>query len=346
MTDVVEPVNARAVYTPDGIRRATIEDPMENDAHASEYSELHASSELCGSCHAVTNPRGALIEETFPEWEASEAAAEGLQCQDCHMPEYSGQAAPDAPERTLHRHTFVGVDVSLLPEDEFPGYQEMRDLTAQLLQSSVEAEFAFDSQTRQLSSSIRNLAGHAVPSGATAERQMWLRTIVRDAQGSVVFASGTLDANGDIRDGISSHSLEPGTDPQLAYYGQLLVAVPGIQDLSGDELTQRQQEASAACLPLGRGGVMKDSGVHYVTFPWQADWQCNYMIPPDQVGEHSYDLSELAPGDYSATIELLFRTFPPYFLRLLEEETGLDPQVKERLPTVLMASDELSFSVD
>ena len=36
----------------------------------------------------------------------------------------------------------------------------------------------------------------------------------------------------------------------------------------------------------------------------------------------------------------------PYFLRLLEEETGLDPQVKERLPTVLMASDELSFSVD
>ncbi|MEM7482349.1 MAG: multiheme c-type cytochrome [Acidobacteriota bacterium] len=46
--------------------------------------------------------------------------------------------------------------------------------------------------------------GHGVPTGFDAERLVFLHTTVRDADGRVVFESGDLDPNGDVRD---SHSL-------------------------------------------------------------------------------------------------------------------------------------------
>ena len=46
--------------------------------------------------------------------------------------------------------------------------------------------------------------GHNVPTGFTAERIVWLHTRVTDATGRVVYQSGDLDPNGDLRDG---HSL-------------------------------------------------------------------------------------------------------------------------------------------
>lgn len=46
--------------------------------------------------------------------------------------------------------------------------------------------------------------GHGVPTGFDAERLVFLHTTVRDGDGRVVFESGDLDPNGDVRD---SHSL-------------------------------------------------------------------------------------------------------------------------------------------
>lgn len=48
-------------------------------------------SEFCASCHQFTPDgfalNGKLLENTFEEWRASPAARQGLQCQDCHMPD-------------------------------------------------------------------------------------------------------------------------------------------------------------------------------------------------------------------------------------------------------------------
>ena len=49
-----------------------------------------------------------------------------------------------------------------------------------------------------------NTDGHGVPTGFDAERVVFLRTLVWDAKGRIVYASGDLDPNGDIRD---SHSV-------------------------------------------------------------------------------------------------------------------------------------------
>ena len=345
ITNVIEPRNARAVLTPDGVKRATIEDPVPTHAHESAASALHGESRLCSMCHAVVNGRGALIEETFGEWQESSVAARGKQCQDCHMPTYEGRAAADGPVRVLHRHTFVGVDVSLLAPEEFPGYDEMRELTKELLQSAAVMEVQADGSRGELRVSIENLAGHALPSGATAERQMWLEVIVVDADGAEVFASGTLDENGDIRDGVPGHSLEPGSDPQLAYHGQQLLSVAGLASATGVQREDWVAQVEDNCVSMGRGAVRDVAVAQPVAFPWQADWQCNYMIRPDETVEHRYDLAEVPSGDYQVRVRLLFRTFPPYFLRELEVEGGLDPAVATRVPTVVMASDERELTI-
>lgn len=52
---------------------------------------------------------------------------------------------------------------------------------------------------------VKNLTdGHSVPSGLIAERNIFLQVTVTDADGAVLFRSGDLDPNGDVRD---THSL-------------------------------------------------------------------------------------------------------------------------------------------
>lgn len=356
ITNVVEPVNARIVYTPNGTMRGPISDPVENSFHASEYNELFDDQRsdfgnLCGSCHEVVNPKGALVERTFTEYSQSMAKENGKTCVTCHMPAYEGVAASGAevtnpvPVRTLHRHTFVGVDVSLLPEGEFPGDLEMRELSKELLQTSVELTTSVNGNERSLSASIVNLAGHAVPSGATAERQMWLEVVVRNAAQQIVFVSGTLDAAGDLRDGVASHSAQPGSDPQLVYFGQALIAIEGFGDMSTEEKQAARLEIDQDCISFGQGALRPGSLGTVVDMPWQADWQCDILVPPDAEVLHAYDLSVLPPGSYTATVRLLFRSFPPHFLRKLEVQAGLDPAVKTRVPIVEMESEVVSIVI-
>ena len=47
--------------------------------------------------------------------------------------------------------------------------------------------------------------GHNVPTGFIAERVVWLHAVVRDVTGRVLYESGDLDKNGDVRDGHSRY---------------------------------------------------------------------------------------------------------------------------------------------
>ncbi len=343
VTAVLEPHNARMVLSPNGVRRGTIEDPVHTDAHASAYSELHGSSDLCSSCHAVTNPKGALVEETFQEWTASPAADEGKTCQSCHMPSYAGEAAPGGPQRELHRHFFTGVDVSLLPPDEFPGYDEMRRQTAEMLQSAASMSLSVAPDSRELVVAIENLAGHALPSGATAERQLWLEVVLRDAAGTVIFESGTLDETGNLRDAFESHTTDPGSDPHLAVYLQYMLSDPTLAELTEpDDQSARRLALTEACDDIYLGQMPE--GVAVVPFPWQANWQCNYMIPPGETAEARFPVPDVPTTSYQAEVRLLFRAFPPYFLTKLEESAELDPAVATRMPTVTLAEATLELS--
>ena len=59
-------------------------------------------------------------------------------------------------------------------------------------------------------------AGHHLPTGFMAERQVWLAVEVRAPSGQLVFASGDLDRNGDLRDA-QSHEVLTGHVPHDPY---------------------------------------------------------------------------------------------------------------------------------
>jgi hypothetical protein len=65
---------------------------------------------------------------------------------------------------------------------------------------------------------VRNLTdGHGVPTGFDAERLVFLHTTVTDSEGTLVFESGDLDPNGDVRDlhSLYVHNGELPLDKQL-----------------------------------------------------------------------------------------------------------------------------------
>ncbi|RMD99728.1 MAG: hypothetical protein D6814_05045, partial [Calditrichaeota bacterium] len=96
--EVNQPANADVELAPRMGIRGPIEDPVDNSFHVSVHEPMLKTSEICSGCHNVVNPRGVTIENTFNEWKNSPAAAEGQQCQDCHMPVYQGQAAVGGPQ--------------------------------------------------------------------------------------------------------------------------------------------------------------------------------------------------------------------------------------------------------
>ena len=146
----------------------------------------------------------------------------------------------DLPQRRLTDHTFAGPDYSLLPDTEFPekldwmyetDYRNWENLTPYQQRTLIELRRRNRKQLRiadhkryellgnaaeilvttpgnahpgekiQLRVDVHNkVSGHSFPTGFTAERQLWVELTVRDPAGNVVFASGDLDSNGDLRD--------------------------------------------------------------------------------------------------------------------------------------------------
>lgn len=55
--------------------------------HANAYSELHKQAEFCGGCHEVIHSNGFHVMSTYTEWKDGPYPSQGVQCQNCHMPE-------------------------------------------------------------------------------------------------------------------------------------------------------------------------------------------------------------------------------------------------------------------
>ncbi|MEN1680926.1 MAG: multiheme c-type cytochrome [Planctomycetota bacterium] len=151
------------------------------------------------------------------------------------------------PLRPLSDHTFAGPDYSMLPDTEWPhkldwmyetDYRDPSRLTPYQQKTLLELrernrELLADAHAKRLEV-LRNSAcialraprravageavalrvdvqslfdGHNLPAGFSAERQVWIALTVTDALGRVVFASGDLDKNGDLRDE-HSHAVE------------------------------------------------------------------------------------------------------------------------------------------
>jgi len=89
--------------------------------------------------------------------------------------------------------------------EQFQLLREATDARHQLLStgykvSEMEVEQANDRGLRFKVKVYNGTDGHGVPTGFDAERLVFLQTTVTDCQGKIVFKSGDLDPNGEVRD--------------------------------------------------------------------------------------------------------------------------------------------------
>jgi hypothetical protein len=293
VTELVRDHNSGHVLDPSAAMRATIEDPAPSGHHSSAYSALHGTSEFCAGCHDVVEVDGLSLERPYEEWLSSPASAEGRNCQSCHMPAVVRAVAPSGPERTSHEHRFRGVDLPLA--DGFATPEEIdalrRDVEG-LLRSAADVRLAVPARVRSgttldLVVDVESLLdAHALPTGSTFIRQLWLEVIVRDASDRVLYETGTLDGNGDLRDHWSA--LDPYGDADLVSFSSSLTNRAGQPEL----------------------------------FPWRATEHFRRTLQPRHTRTVTLFVPVPAgtPGPLAVSARLRFRSHPPYLLRAL----GLD----------------------
>jgi len=183
--------------------------------HETQYSTLHTRSDFCAVCHNVTHPfNGVPIERTYDEWEESEYAQNGVECQHCHMPPSPGRAAIMGPQRDdIASHGFPGGNTSLATRF---GHHDAAEQSRNLLRSAATLRILptpGELQAGSLASigvEVHNSGtGHKLPTGFPEGREVWIDFEVRDADGATLYRLGA------VRDGRT----EPGTRNYRVHMG-------------------------------------------------------------------------------------------------------------------------------
>ena len=212
--------NASFILEPGRKKFGPYENISRNPAHSGARFEALGTSEFCATCHTVAHPvNGLRIEHTYDEWKNSIYAEKGIQCQDCHMNtvedalivartlepvKVMGTLARKGPEREISPHYFVGGNIDAATvgggaRHASMARERLRTAASLVIEApvSVAPQGVFD-----LDVVVTNVAaGHDLPTSLTELREMWVRILAFDADGKVVFESGTLDPHGEIPEG-------------------------------------------------------------------------------------------------------------------------------------------------
>ena len=275
---------------PHSPKLAGISDPVPNSFHESREDDSFRTSIQCASCHQLNLEDGTGVENTYNEWDRSILSGMGIQCQDCHMPAYQGQASVDGPVRTVHRHHFVGVDYAYEPfrgVDLAAQKEAIRNLLRNSVTATLNAPPAVSAGgTLSVNVAVTNsFTGHSIPSGVSFAREMWIQLEVKDANGADVHVSGRPVANGDLPN-----------DPDLAYFGSIL------KDANGDRTFFTFRAAS-----IDESKLIPDGAT--------------------RVSNYSIAIPLATPGPLTVDATLRFRPVPPSLVRDLDLERLLPIEI-------------------
>lgn len=126
--------------------------------HPVQVDPTLRAAEFCENCHNVRNAQGFLLFTTYDEWKASPYALEGIQCQNCHMPQNPSLSPVDPPYMTQ----------LILTEHRTPGahsveqVQKTLELVLYPVPKKRPVEVRVDLTNRE--------AGHALPTGLPTKR--------------------------------------------------------------------------------------------------------------------------------------------------------------------------------
>jgi hypothetical protein len=160
-------------------------------------------SEFCAGCHQFAPDglalNGKLLEDTYEEWRASAAARQGIQCQDCHMPDRRHLW------RGIHDPEMVRSGVQIAVQTARPRHRPGDELRATVTVSNTGV-------------------GHALPTYVTP--RLVVRAELRDGTGHVVAGSIEEAAIGrevpvDLSREIADTRIPPGGRFALGYARRL-----------------------------------------------------------------------------------------------------------------------------
>lgn len=299
---------------------------------------LHlAQSEMCATCHNLyTNyvtEEGSLSEDYFPEqtpyseWLNSDYALRAT-CQDCHMPPAEGEVVlsiqgPAIPRSPVAKHSFAGGNIYLLNILKNYGgelgvkagtvnFDATIERTLTQLQTNTATLAIIDpilaGTTLTFDVSVDVLTGHKFPTSYPS-RRVWMHTVVKDANGEVIFKSGSVSRDGAINgndNDIDPLAYEPHYD-EISRPEQVQIYEPIMQDVSGFVTTELLMAASYVkdnrLLPLGfdKNTVPDDIA------PQGAALLDNDFISGSDTVTYRIDTGN-AKGPFSVDVELLYQS--------------------------------------
>lgn len=246
--------NAMMVADPENKVRGPYGDGQGAMPHLTQKSEYHASTNLCATCHDISNPLQAEdvntqppyafghIERTYSEWVLSDYPKQGKEgsCQSCHYPQVAG-GGQASRFGSLKRDYFVmhgPVGGSTWVQDATWELWKGSDLdrralnlgkqrSLELLRTAAKLSFTAAGPGKAVLR-ITNLTGHKLPSGYPEGRRMWVNVKFLDSSGKVVKEIGRYGPKDDTIQG-ESVSAPTLLDPEEARVYECLPAISEAQ---------------------------------------------------------------------------------------------------------------------
>lgn len=143
--------------------------------HNIQVNPLLKTGDFCGICHNEKNPFGLWVKSTQIEWKAGPYYAQGVQCQDCHMPKGEsltaslGKVYPDARQHLFHGAHDPGKVQGTVELRIHPDFRE-----------------AEPGEPVKFTIALYNAkTGHKFPSGSVEDRIVWMHVEAVDSKGKV-----------------------------------------------------------------------------------------------------------------------------------------------------------------
>jgi hypothetical protein len=169
------PVNYSYYIEPGRTKYAGRQPAIQSPAHNIVQDDFFRTTEFCGNCHNEKNPYGIWVKSTQLEWKEGPYAAEGVRCQDCHMPKGEYQYA-------LMGKTYKDARFHLFHGAHDPGK----------VRGTIELRIQPDIREAEPGENIvftvvlfNQKTGHKFPTGSVEDRIAWLDVEATDAKGNV-----------------------------------------------------------------------------------------------------------------------------------------------------------------
>lgn len=271
------------------------------------FHELQTRSELCAICHEDVNRGGLAVKTTYSEWQASAYAAEGIQCQDCHM-SLHGFLAGDRPVFESGKAAAMPLggpaDRSTLYTHRFPGAHESAQVEGAIaLRIGFEPAAAAAGEEVAVVVEVENRrAGHAIPTGSADLRLLWME-VAAAVEGTV-----TPLAAGPARAGIPH---------DVAGAGPFDAAILGGDVPAGSRLYR--------AVYVDAGGVQTLSSAAATAIPFD-----NRLRPREPRRErYRFALPAAAPGPVVLLARVYYLAYPAAFARALGVEPAAPQLIAE-----------------